>query len=374
MSKIKEYTEKRNELVESMQEIVNKAKQETRSFCEDEILKYNKCKEEIRSIDTFLEIEEESRSFECKSGSETKQEDVELRAFDTMLRNGLETRSDVNFVKSDNGAIIPKSISNKIIEKVKELSPIYNLATKFSAKGELVFPIYDESEQKIRCAYQTEFVSMSATAGKFKAISLTGFLAGALSKVPMSLVNNPEFDLVGFVINKVAQAISEFLEKELLVGTQDKMSGILSAKQKITAPSAYTITADELIDLQTEVPQVYQKGACWIMHKSTLRAIRKLKDSDNNYILNRDLTSAFGWELLGHPVFISENMPVMNANNSVIAYGDMSGLYIKFSENISIQVLREKYADEHAIGIIGWIEADSKIVETQKIAVMNMSV
>ena len=51
---------------------------------------------------------------------------------------------------------------------------------------------------------------------------------------------------------------------------------------------------------------------------------------------------------------------------NAIFYGDFRGLATKFNEELSIEVLREKYADEHAIGVIGWFEFDSKVEDAQK--------
>ena len=213
---------------------------------------------------------------------------------------------------------------------------------------------------------------MTSTAVKFTSVALTGFLAGVLSKVSKSLVNNAQFDLVSYTINKVAQAIAEFLENELINGTASKMTGITSATTAVTAASATAVTTDELIDLQMRVPEVYQGKCEWYMHKDTLKLLRKLKDNDGNYVLNRDLTTAFGWTLLGRPIKITESMPKAEAGKVSIVYGDMSGLYVKIVEDMDIQVLTEKFADEHAIGVIAWLEMDSKIIEPQKIVSLKM--
>jgi HK97 family phage major capsid protein len=66
-------------------------------------------------------------------------------------------------------------------------------------------------------------------------------------------------------------------------------------------------------------------------------------------------------------------MPNIAAGNKVIYYGDMHGLATKFNEDINIEVLRERYADEHAYGVIGWLEFDSKVIDEQQIAVMTMA-
>ena len=64
---------------------------------------------------------------------------------------------------------------------------------------------------------------------------------------------------------------------------------------------------------------------------------------------------------------------LFRSGNTVIYYGDMHGLATKFNEEINIQVLREKYADEHAVGVIGWFEFDSKVIDEQQIAKLVMA-
>jgi len=377
--KLKSLIEQRNDKITEMQTLVSGAKTEERAMGAEEMTKFETLSNEVAAIDSTVKAEERARALEIiedkkkdDKAEDRAVEEGETRAFDNYVRGVVTESRATNLDVATNGAVIPKTIANKIIETVKELSPIYTLATKYSVKGELIFPVYDESTQKITCAYAAEFTALTSTSGKFISVSLTGFLAGALSKISQSLINNSEFNLVNYVITKMATAIAEFLEKELLVGTAAKMTGILSSTKGIVGLAATAITTDELIDLQMVVPEVYQANAVWIMHKATFKAIRKLKDLNGAYILNKDLTMKFGWELLGKPVYISESMPTMAISAKAIAYGDMSGLYVKLVQNVEIQVLRELFATEHAIGVVGWVEADSKIIEPQKIAVLTM--
>ena len=140
------------------------------------------------------------------------------------------------------------------------------------------------------------------------------------------------------------------MEHELLIGTNGKIQGISKAKQKVTFAKANAITADELIDLQMTVKQRYQKNAMFVMHSDTLRALRKLKDNDGRYILTTDLTAPFGYVLLGSPVYLSDNMPKLGSGNMAVVYADFSGLATKFNEELSIQILKELFATEHATG------------------------
>ena len=371
---LKKLIEKRNALLDEMQAIADKAVAETRAFTEQESADYDAKKSEAEELEKTISRCQEQRSKTelAPSNNETKEES-EKRAFEQYLRTGnIETRSETTMNVSDNGAVIPASIANKIIEKVVEICPIYNLADRYNVGGTLSIPYYDESTQAIEVAYATEFTDLGSTSGKFISIELKGYLAGALSKISKSLINNSAFDIVGYVVNKVAQAFAKWIEKELLIGSPEKITGLSNATQIVTAAAATAITADELIDLQESVPDAYQAGAIWIMSKSTRTAIRKLKDKDGNYILNKDATAQWGYTLLGKPVYVSDNMPAMKSNSKAIYYGDMSGLAVKVSENVSIEILREKFATQHAIGVVGWMEIDSKIENQQKIAVLKM--
>ena len=109
------------------------------------------------------------------------------------------------------------------------------------------------------------------------------------------------------------------------------------------------------------------------MSPKTRDALRLLKDDVGRYLLNDDITSPFGKVLLGKPVYVSDNMPNIASGNKVIYYGDMTGLATKFSEEMTIEVLRELYAAQHAIGVVGWLEFDAKVQDQQKVAVLKMA-
>lgn len=378
----KKLYEQRSALLDKMDALIAKAETENRAFSEEQQKSYDEMAAEIARIDKTIKALEEKRSFENpKTGNAADKENenkeaAEERAFADYIRGAvsdMETRADTNFTKAANGAVIPSSIANKIITRVEEICPIYQLATKYNVGGTLTIPYYDESTQSITMAYATEFTELQSTAGEFKSISLTGHLAGVLSLISQSLVNNSQFDIVSVVINRMAVSVSRWIEKELLFGTKDKIEGLsgIKAEMTLTTAAAAVVTADELIDLQEKIPDVYQGGCIWIMNKELRTAIRKLKDGDGNYLLNKDATSRWGYTLFGKDVYVSDAMPKPEAGKIATFYGDFSALAVKLTETMSIQVLREKYATQHAIGVVGWMELDSKIENSQKIAKMS---
>lgn len=397
MSKILE--EQKNDCITRAQEIVDKAKAENRELTDDEAQELAEIRDDVKKIKEKLGIEddinkmlesEEKPDREPKEEEETMTEEerakqtkeeralADERAFEQIIRGKiLETRDGVeptNMTKDANGAVIPQTIADRIIRKVYDICPILEKSSKYNVKGTLTIPYYDDSESSINVAYQEEFVQITSSVGKFNSnVSLTGFLAGALAKVSRSLINNSQFDIVSHVINLMAEKIARFIEHELLIGTNNKVTGLSTLTNVVTAEASNAITADDVIKLHDAIKDRFQNGAFFIMSNTTRTALRLLKDKEGRYLLNDDISSPFGTSLLGKPVYVSDNMPEIGAGNSAIYYGDFTGLATKFNENISIQVLREKYADEHCDGIIGWFEFDSKVENAQKMAVLKMA-
>lgn len=367
----KDYIEKRDELLNKMQEIVEKAKEEKRAMSTEEQVKFDDFEKEIKNIDSTLKKIEQYRNLEnLVSGKENNKEDNEEKTEkDKFLRflKGEQRALDV----SSNGAIIPTTIASKIIEKIKELSPIYSMSTVYNLSGDLTFPIYDEENSAISASYVEDMTELIENTGKFTTTTLTNNIIGCLVKISKSLVNRTDFDLISFFIDKVSKAFAELLEKELITGTSDKLQGLSSINNIITSISSDKISTDELIDLQMSIPEIYQNNACWIMNKSTLKSLRKSKDNVGNYLLGNAL-NGFGYELLGKKVYITESCDESEAGKIPIYYGDMSGLYVKLTKNLQIQVLMEKYATQYAIGIIGYMECDSKVIEPQKLVCLKM--
>lgn len=384
--------EKRNDLKNQMTSLLEKAKKEERALSEDETSKFDALEKEIKNIDATIEREEKLDNMEEK---ETKKEDAkelsveekrfynsveerdDYNSFAEYIRSQVEQRADAsNLTKGDNGAVIPKTIINKIIDKVEEISPIYKLATHYNIGGTITIPTVDESTDSITVAYATEFTDLTSHSNKFGTIELSGYLYGALTKISKSLLKNNNFNLTNWVINKMAKKIAKFIEKELLYGTTSKVSGVVgsydSTNMNKALASKSAITSDELIDAQELLPDLYQNNAIWVMAKATRTSIRKLKDSDNNYLLNRDLSSKWGYTLLGKDVYCSDQVDKLGtASKNVIFYGDFSGLAVKESENAEIQILNELFAAQHAIGVVAWGEIDAKVEDKQKIAVVS---
>lgn len=387
----KELMEKKNDLITRAEGILNEAKQNKRELTEDEAAELAEIRDNVRKIIEFMKLDDDFRELggmekkpeggpkeEMEVTEEEKKkvvEEQEKRAFEAYIRGiVLNERNANNLDMTGGNALIPTTILNKIVKKVYEICPILERSSKYNVKGNLDIPYYGEdSTDLVQVAYQQEFVELTSNVGTFTSITLTGYLAGALTLVSRSLLNSQNFNLTQFIVDHMAYAIKRFIEGELLNGTVSKVAGLSGVTQIQTAAATNAITADEVIKLHDMVIDDFQSNAIWIMSRQTRTALRLLKDEMGRYMLQDDISLPFGTSLLGKPVYVSDNMPEIGAGNTAIYYGDMSGLATKWVEEMNIEVLREKYATQHAIGVVGWLEFDSKVENAQKIAKLVMA-
>lgn len=381
----KELMEKKNDYITRADEVLNKAKEEKRELTEAEAEELAEIRDNVRRIMKTLELKGE---FDKMEGHEIEVEALpkdeerkckdeqraldEEKAFELYIRGQVNERAtNLTPAQGSGQVLIPTTIANRIIKEVYDLCPILDKSTKYNVKGKLEIPYYNENTTSITVAFAEEFQDLESNVGAFTNIELTGYLAGALALISRSLINNSQFDVVAFVVDRMAYDIARFIENALLNGAGN-VEGLSTVTNLVNTDS---ITADDLISVQGKVKDIFQNNAIWIMNEATRTAIRKLKSETGSYLLNEvyDIASPFKSTLLGKPVYVSDNMPEAEAGKIAVYYGDMSGLATKFSEDINIEVLREKYATQHAYGIVGWLEFDSKIENPQKISAIRIN-
>lgn len=386
---MKKLYEKKNSLLNEMEEILNKAKEETRSFTEEEKSRVEEIKSEIRGLEQVIANEEELRSFDKsnitgatgnseKTTEERQQEEVEKE--ERQFIDAVATGEIRNLTAGNNGGIIPVTIASDIIDTVKELCPLLDHADIYHVAGELRLPKFKATSSSagsvatpIAASYVNEFTELTESTAQFETINLTNQIIGVLVKMSKSLLNRANFDVRSFIVNKVAKTIVEFLEKEMLIAKADKIQGAINTTNEVVAANQDKFDTTDLVDLQMAIPSAYQKNCMWIMHKDILKALRKLKTADGQFILNADVTAPFGYTILGKPVYLSDSMPKnIAAGQDVMLYMDASGYAVKMTKSMEIQMLMEKYATQYAVGICAYVEIDAKIADENKIARLKM--
>ncbi len=368
---VKELIENRNSKVAQMEKLLTTAKAENRLPSEDEKKQFANLEKEVKDIDATVAMYDQMAGMSMKEVPSTPVEMTNAEKDHKMFENAIRgiVNTDTPTMPADAKTLIPTTVWNEIISQVIEISPVFSMADRYNITGKLVLPKYDAQNSSIVMQYADEGTTAESGKVVISQIELDGFLARCLAKISKSLINNSNFDIVGFVEAKMAQAIALYFEHEILFGTDGKVEGLkgITADMTVTT-AAVKITSDDLMDVQDKVIDNYQANSVWIMNRETRNAIRKLKDNEGDYLLNRDFTAKWGYTLLGKDVYCSDAMDKILAGKTAIYYGDLSGLAVKVSEDANMQVLQERYAEEHLLGILAFVEWDAKVADTQKLA------
>lgn len=367
MANRKALTEERNEAVERMAAILDTAKSEGRLPNQPEKEEFENLYNRVGDIDAAISMEE--RFTNMNEYIEAKHEEIQIddrKQFADTIRGIVNAAGNLAYTSTP----VPSSVAREIVRIATELSPVVGSVRRYNTKGTLVIPAYTDG---ITVAFATEFTALTSTTGAFASISLGNYLAGALCKVSKSLINNADIDVVQIVIDDMAHAIASFLENAILNGS-GSVTGLSTATNVVTTASATAITADELIQLENSVRDEFLAGSMWVMNRATRGAVRTLKDGAGHYLLIQDASAPFGYTLLGYPVYCSDNVDQIATKKATVFFGNFDkGAALKFSEDINIEILREHFATEHAVGVVGWLEFDAKATNPKAIAVLKQA-
>ena len=194
-------------------------------------------------------------------------------------------------------------------------------------------------------------------------------------KVSEELLNDSVFDLESYIAREFARRIGTKEEEAFFTGDgTGKPLGILAAsggaETGVTAASATAVTADELMDLFYSLKSPYRKNAVWILNDSTIKAIRKLKDNNGQYLWQPSLVAGTPDTILGRPVKTSAYMPAIAAGAKTIAFGDFSYYWIADRQGRSFKRLNELYAANGQVGFLGAQRVDGKMILPEAVKVL----
>ena len=330
MANIKTLIEKRNDLFEQSDEMLNSIEKENRSVNDKEAKKLNAIQDEIRGLNSqieYLEKQENEKQTEERSMENNKEV---RKGMEQLLRKqqGEERAQYVN-TTSDGKAIIPVNIANEIIEHAESLSNVFGQARKFnSVSGELRIPRNDSTDLAGFVGENEEIPSLRT---KFDFVKLGQRRVGAAITITNQLVNDAGFDIVGFSIAELGKQAGRAVERAALKGTSenDQFEGILSPKtlelanlNKVALPAE--IDYNSLVDIYNAIQPVYLDGSQWIMSRALFAEVSKLEDGNGHkYVQGAVVNGRLQQTILGLPVVVSDQL----TKEDGIIFGKISEAY-----------------------------------------------
>jgi len=303
--------------------------------------------------------------------------DAYKSAFWTQVRNregvSYEVRNALQIgVDSEGGYLCPDTFANELVKGLTARNIVRDLAHVFkTTSGQHKIPVV---ATRGTASWIEEEGPIPEGDDVFSQQYIGAHKVGTLIKVSEELLNDSAFDLEQYFIDEFSRRIGNKEEAAFLTGDgAGKPTGLLNdAEVGVTAASATTVTADELIDLFYSLDAPYRINAVWLVNDSTMRVIRKLKDQNGQYLWQKALHEGEHETLLGKPIFHSPFAPEIAAGAKAIAFGDFSYYWIGDRQGITFRRLNERYADTGQVGFLATKRTDGKLILPEAIKVLEM--
>ena len=311
---------------------------------------------------------------ETKTGRAT---DEYKRAFWNSMRNknSYEIQNALSIgTDSEGGYLVPDEYEKKLVEALEDEVFFRSLATVIkTSSGDRKIPIVTS---KGEAAWIDEGGQFPESDDSFGQTSIGAHKLATMIKVSEELLNDSAFDLEAYFRTEFARRIGNKEEEAFLTGDgSSKPTGIFNAtgggQLGVTAGSATAITADELIDLFYSLNSAYRKNAVWLLNDSTMKNIRKLKDSNGQYLWQPALHEGGFDTLLGKRIYTSPYAPELAAGQKTVAFGDFNYYWIGDRLGITFKRLNERFAETGQIGFIASKRLDGKLILPEAIKVLQ---
>ncbi len=275
---------------------------------------------------------------------------------------------------TEGGYLVPDEFERTLIQTLEEENIFRKLAKVIqTSSGDKKIPVV---VTKGTASWLDEGEEYEESDSVFGQTSIGAYKLGTMIKVSDELLNDSIFNIESYISTEFARRIGAKEEEAFLVGDGiGKPTGIFNAtggaELGITAGSATAITADEIIDLVYSLKAPYRKNASFIMNDATIKAIRKLKDGQGQYLWQPSLTAGTPDTLLNRPVYTSAYAPILEAGAKTIAFGDFGYYWIADRQGRSFKRLNELFATSGQVGFLGSQRVDGKLILPEAIKVLQ---
>lgn len=285
------------------------------------------------------------------------------------VTNALQIGTD-----SEGGYLVPDEYERTLVETLEEENIFRQMAKVIkTSSGDRKIPVV---ASKGTASWIDEEGAFPESDDSFGQVSIGAYKLGTLIKVSEELLNDSVFDLQSYISREFARRIGAKEEEAFFTGDgKGKPLGVLAAtggaETGVTAASATAVTADELMDLYYSLKSPYRKKSMWVLNDSTIKAIRKLKDNNGQYLWQPSLTAGTPDMILGRPIKTSAYMPAMAAGAKTIAFGDFSYYWIADRQGRSFKRLNELFAATGQVGFLASQRVDGKMILAEAVKVLE---
>jgi len=288
------------------------------------------------------------------------------------VQNALQIGTD-----SEGGYLAPDEFERTLIQALEEENIFRQLAKVVTtSSGDKKIPVV---ASKGTASWVDEEGAIPESDDSFGQVSIGAYKLATMIKVSEELLNDSVFNLESYIAKEFARRIGAKEEEAFFIGNgTGKPTGIFNAiggaTLGITAASSTAITIDEVMDLFYSLKSPYRKNATFVMNDATVKAIRKLKDGNGQYIWQPSITAGTPDTILNRPVKTSAYVPIIGSGAKSIAFGDFSYYWVADRQGRAFKRLNELYAATGQVGFMATQRVDGKLILSEAIKVLQQKV
>ena len=285
--------------------------------------------------------------------------------------NALQVGTD-----SEGGYLVPDEYERTLIEALEDQNIFRQLAHVIhTSSGDRKIPVV---ASKGTASWIDEEAQYPESDDAFGQASIGAYKLATMIKISEELLNDSVFDMPAYIAKEFARRIGAAEEEAFFTGNgTGKPLGILAAtggaETGVTAAAADKITMDEVIDLFYSLRAPYRRNAVFIMNDATVKALRKLKDGQGQYLWQPSITAGTPDTILNRPVYTSGFMPTLATGNKTILFGDLGYYWVADREGRSFKRLNELYAPTGQVGFLASQRVDGKLILPEAVKVLKQA-
>ncbi len=283
--------------------------------------------------------------------------------------NALQVGTD-----SEGGYLVPDEYERTLVEALEDQNIFRQLAHVIhTSSGDRKIPVV---ASKGTASWIDEEAQYPESDDAFGQVSIGAYKLATMIKISEELLNDSVFDMPSYIAKEFARRIGAAEEEAFFTGNgTGKPLGILAAtggaETGVTAAAADKITMDEVIDLFYSLRAPYRRNSVFIMNDGTVKAIRKLKDGQGQYLWQPSVTAGTPDTILNRPVYTSGFMPTIATGNKTILFGDLGYYWVADREGRSFKRLNELYAPTGQVGFLASQRVDGKLILPEAVKVLK---
>jgi HK97 family phage major capsid protein len=270
------------------------------------------------------------------------------------------------------GYLVPEDFERTLVESLEEYNIMRPLARIIhTSTKELKIPVV---AAKGSAAWVEEAAVIPTSDNEFGQVVLDAFKLATIIKVSRELMADSAFPLESYLAQDFGRRLGTLEEEAFIIGDGNKKpTGFLSAAQVgATAASATAISFDNVMDLYHSLRSPYRNKAVFITNDLTIKALRKLKDNNGQFLWQPSPAAGAPDTILGRPVYVSSFMPQIAAGAKVMAFGDFSYYWIADRQGRIFERINELYTETDQVGFKATQRVDGKLILPESVQVMAM--